>query len=1000
MSPKNKLKNQKLLQNHADIYHLEFDDFSRLTFFNSLSKEDIRYLITKYKIDLTVEEFENLKLIYKKSFPTILELKVLAKYWKTSLSLVSAHINKIEIKSGSNKINDTLKKINILRKKQNKSNILSLNEIFNLYDKNLEQKKIKSLNMSDNLQALSCSAYTPKGKKTYSLNSFTSYETLDNNSLYKAMIKGYEHEFDLMFSFRFDLNKSLLENYIEYGFKSSNAWISSVSISSKLEENKMNVFDVSTIIGFADKSKIHHFNLSNNDKILLIRLNNEKNDLLNVLNLSMNCFFKKHNSFAVINDYSLFFNLTNITKSFNININLLKKQNIDLDEFLFSEQLKYIAVIVKEKHITELLSAAKIKNLDIFEIGQIKDNNYYEMFLNGNKVFSIYNELLHNKPKQNNVAIIDEDMSYDAIHSMLGINFKETALKDLKTLNTDCDSVALNSYLSGNTIVGPYLGETQATTSQAFSIYPNYFKIKDFKVGIAFSESDKQINFIKTISTLTTTLLKIITKGYPIHQVVLEVFLFNNKNDKPKEIGEFLSTALACYEFQNLTSIPVFKPKFKFLDSPSENSYLYVNGYGYTNGKIVNNVFKQGDKIFRLSIEKDSDGLSDFNKILKLSSTITMNIEVGNITAASYVEKNIINTIIINTLNANLGFSFSIMDKSFLHSDSFEILLAIKDVSEITAFDLDYIGVVDGSGVIRFANFQITNSEILKQLNKKTLTKLESTKKTENKNVPKIIPKIKKSKSNALIISFDRCSISIYSNILTSIGFNVKEKLLAPNFVITDSLIRDLRDSITKSNIILITGDIPNENLKYYNHLINIIRTPSVLDAINQALHSYNALIFASGVGAKILFQLGFIEMGNSEEKPKFSNFNQVETPLNKLFRFSLINKNNLWLKNTTINCCNCSISSKNNHFKLPLIEIEKMLKNGQIIAQYNYDKFAISSNQKNIKDFMDLSPVGITSPKGNICGFLPSIEKCIHTSTENYLLLVEMFTNAYNYLD
>ena len=98
-----------------------------------------------------------------------------------------------------------------------------------------------------------------------------------------------------------------------------------------------------------------------------------------------------------------------------------------------------------------------------------------------------------------------------------------------------------------------------------------------------------------------------------------------------------------------------------------------------------------------------------------------MNIEVGNITAASFVEKNIINSIIINTLNENLGFSFSYMSKELLYSDSFEILLAIKDVSEITTFDLDYIGVVDISGIIRSPNFQITNSEILKQINKKPL---------------------------------------------------------------------------------------------------------------------------------------------------------------------------------------------------------------------------------------------------------------------------------------
>ena len=45
-----------------------------LNIFNFV-KEDIRYIITKYNIDLTVEEFEKLKLIYK-NFP-LFELKVL-----------------------------------------------------------------------------------------------------------------------------------------------------------------------------------------------------------------------------------------------------------------------------------------------------------------------------------------------------------------------------------------------------------------------------------------------------------------------------------------------------------------------------------------------------------------------------------------------------------------------------------------------------------------------------------------------------------------------------------------------------------------------------------------------------------------------------------------------------------------------------------------------------------------------------------------------------------
>lgn len=989
------LKEKINLPNHTDIYYSEIDAFSKLSFFNSLSKEDIRYIITKYHIDLTVEEFEKLKLIYKKNSPTILELKVLAKYWNTSLSLVKAHINQIEIKSENKYIHDTLSKVNLLRKKQKNSNLLSLDEIFALYNQDLCLKKINNLDINDNIQALLCSVYAPQEKKLYSMTSFSSFETCEKNSLFKSLIKGYENGFKLLFAFRRDLNKNSSEHLIDYGIKSSQAWMPSSSISSKYEENKMNVFDISTAIGLSNKENMFNFKINNGDKIFLTSLKHNDADLLYILNLSTSGFFAQNNSFAVIDDYSLFFNLTNLSKGFAINIDSLTSRDIDLEYFLFSNKLKHIPIIVKEKSLDDFINTTKMKNIDVFEIGTIKDSDSYEMFLNSIKVFSLNHQIFHSKAKQNNIAIIEEDTQCYT-QTQIGVNFKEIILKDLEKYLNKSNNGVLNPYLGGNIINGPYLGSTQCTPSQVFGISPDYFNMQDFKIGITYFESNEKISFIKTVTMLTNVLLKLVTQGYPIHQILLEAFQFNNKEDKSRELGEFLSTSLACFAFQNSTSIPVLKPVFKFLDSFSENPYIYINGYGYTNGKLVNNAFKQGDKIFRLSIDKDSDGLPNFKKILKVSSTITMNIEVGNITAASFVEKNIINSIIINTLNENLGFSFSYMSKELLYSDSFEILLAIKDVSEITTFDLDYIGVVDISGIIRSPNFQITNSEILKQINKKPLIKTSSFENLRQKIITKIVPKSKSTQPQALIISFDKHSLFIYSNILSSIGFNVKQKLFIPPFIITDSLIRTLRDNITNSNIILITGDIPYDNIAYYNHLINIFKTPSILDGINQTLHSMGALIYGTGVGARALLELGFIEAGTSEGEPTFLESNKFEIPSNKLLQFNLINKNNLWLKNTNVNICNFTISGEYTQLKLSSKIFDKLLKNGQIIAKYN---LIIDPNQEKIKELSQQPPIGVISPKGNICGFLPSIEKCIHTSKDNYSLLVDMFTNAYNHL-
>lgn len=991
---------KKALTTHGDLYNFDADDFSKLFLFDSFSKEDIRFIIAKHSIDLTVSEIENLKIMYKNMPPTILELKTIGKYWKTSQSLLKTSIEKIEIKSNNKHIKDTLLNINLLRKKQQNALPLSLDAIFNLYKYDFQLKSINNTDVySDNLQTLKCSAFTSKEKVLCEISSFSSFSLNDNNSLYRSTIKAFERGFDILSTYRKDLNKNTSLDTLEYRKKAFKAWVSSISTSSLSEDNKMSYFDVTTVLGFSNSDNIRDFDISEGDKIFMINFSNSDEALYETLYLSFEGLFRKYNAFVVLDDNSSFFNLVNVTTGFIINIESL---SIELYDFLFSDTSRTTTIIVKKDYANDFIKASKSKSLDCLEIGIIKNSNHYEMQIGNNKVFSINSEVLHKKPHQSIIAIIDESSECND-SPIIGANYKELALKGLENYDIKNPNKVLNPFLCGKALVGPYSGHTQLTPSQVFCVSPSFFIMKDLKVGTATSElhNYSDANFSKTIDILTRTLLKLITIGYPIHQIFLELLLFNNKDDKSLQLGEFISAALACFCFQRHTSVPIIKPIFKFLDTSTENSHIYANGFGYTNGRLANNTFKKGDKIFKLTINKNNDGLPDFKKILNISSIITMNIEVGNITAATFVEKNTVNSIILNCLNGFLGFSFSHMGKYLFHSDDYEILLAINDISEITTLDLDYVGVVDGSGIIRSTTFQITMNELLRTINLKNfiyerfkeerkvlpIYKLETTTKS----------KLNSSTPQALIISFDRHSTNIYSNILHEIGFNVNQRLLLKPFTITDNLIRNLRDAITASNMILITGDIPMENEAYYTYLIKILKTPSILDAINETLHSFGSLVFGSGIGSRILFELGFLEKGTSEAEPMYLKPLSKESYTNKLYKFSIINNNNLWLKGVNIDLYNGSEQNEYSTLKLSNKSYNNFLSSGQIIAQKvdmsnlsNYDSYSYPELTKDI--------VGVLSPQGQVCSFIPSIEKVIFTSKKNYDLLFNIFSNTFEY--
>ena len=135
---------------------------------------------------------------------------------------------------------------------------------------------------------------------------------------------------------------------------------------------------------------------------------------------------------------------------------------------------------------------------------------------------------------------------------------------------------------------------------------------------------------------------------------------------------------------------------------------------------LIDNVFRKGQKLFRIKLVRDENFIPDFKYLKKIYNIININIEKGNIQAATVVESDTMTAIIKSLLGEGAGMSFAKVDKEMFMPAYGDFIVAVKDISQLHIEETEYLGIVDDLGQIRGSDFEISFDE-LKQAYCKTL---------------------------------------------------------------------------------------------------------------------------------------------------------------------------------------------------------------------------------------------------------------------------------------
>ncbi|MDD4316007.1 MAG: phosphoribosylformylglycinamidine synthase subunit PurQ, partial [Clostridia bacterium] len=527
----------------------------------------------------------------------------------------------------------------------------------------------------------------------------------------------------------------------------------------------------------------------------------------------------------------------------------------------------------------------------------------------------------------------------------------------------------------------PVNGETNTVTASSFACPVELLEISPFK-GAVYS--------------IIMSVNKLVAAGVPFMTVRLTLQEFFKKlRDDPERWGEVTGALLgALYAQINLGVAAIggkdsMSGSFNELDVPPT-----LISFGMGIGKadtLLTNVFKKGQKLFRIRLKRDAYFMPDFKYLKKVYGILNGNIEMGNIEAATVADYNIISAILKSISGERSGISFAKMDSEYFMPAYGDFIVALKDISQLEMLETDYLGIVDDSGCIKGMGFEICDGELTEAYTSKlekvfpTVASAEGEAKAFNYSVKETYKSRQKhARPNIFIPAFPgtNCEYDTAKRFKLAGG--------EPNIVVvrnqSTNNIKDtidaFRSAIAKAQIIAFPGgfsggDEPEGSGKF---IATTFRNPALADAVNELLHKRDGLILGICNGFQALIKLGLLPHGKIEaqtaESPTLT-YNNINRHVSTISRIRVASNLSPWFNGVCVgDVFNVPISHGEGRFVANATEMSKLIDNGQIATQY----VDLSDNVTMLSPWNPngsmLAIEGITSPDGRILGKMGHAER------------------------
>ena len=679
-----------------------------------------------------------------------------------------------------------------------------------------------------------------------------------------------------------------------------------------------------------------------------------------------------------------------------------KYAGLDSTELAISESQERMAVVIKEQNLEKMIELCREENLKAVPIAIVTSTGRMRMINNKKVVVDIKRDFLNTNGVQQKtkVKIIGKNNNLyktnnKDILELVEKDTKKAILKDLSNLNV-CSQKGLgemfDSTIGASSIFMPFGGKYQLTPTLVMASKPpvkgetNTATVSSYACPINLLEKS---TFVGAIYSIVMSINKLVASGVNINTIYLTLQEFFNKLGKnEKKWGDVCGALLGSLYAQINLGIAAIGGKdsmsgtFNELDVPP-TIISFAMGIGKAD-TLISNVFQSGQKLFRIKLKRDENFVPDFKYLKKLYNIININIEKSNIKAATIVENDIMSSVIKSLIGERNGISFAKVDKEMFLPYYGDFIVAAEDISSLNIEDIEYIGIVDDSGITKGMDFEIDYKEIEKAFCNK-LEKVFPTKAEANgqaRAFDYVVNetykcKAKIAKPNIFIPAFPGTNCE-YD---TAKRFNIAGG--KSNIVVTKNLTPDdiketisvYKMAINNAQIIAFpggfsSGDEPDGSGKF---IATTFRNPIIVDAVNDLLEKRDGLILGICNGFQALVKLGLLPYGKiivqNEMSPTLT-YNNIDRHISTIARIRVSSNLSPWLSSVKVgDVFNVPISHGEGRFVSSKQELNKIIKNGQIATQYvNLENKVTMESPYNPNGSM-MAIEGINSIDGRIFG-------------------------------
>lgn len=829
----------------------DFSDFElhrKINGFAGFTEQKLLKLKADLKLKMPLKELAALRRRFGgKNTPTVMALKILDDYRSSARALFTEEINEIRLTNKNPHIMKALKKYEELKKR------------FSPYTpRNISELGMMNLNAAANEKD---SVFIGAGKAQ------TECETFDKGrrvGYYTMLVTKWDDGEGLKAERRAAVETALAGYVTEAFFTEADnspratelkEYAGSLAVSpfGFLREGKK--LTKVTALGISEVPRFGPATAELGDKIILVEMKDTERASLKMLRELMQeagTSIKR----ALNNDIGFLNSLFLLNAGFDIDISAVGIFAETGEELVLGKRADRVTFVVRRGKSSQVAALAEKHGMKAAVVGRFTGRRRFRLMNKGAELTAL--ELS---------AVIYADHEYR--HYVLDSEAEPfrifPAPDDLKiNLKNLSETGELNGVDGGKCVVGVLSGAAQSTETEAGVILPRFNGYGNAVNAVTVAENSPGGDvFTRAVNTALNAVMKLVASGISIYNIQLNPAYILPEGEFDK--GELLENALGVFYLENalsLNSLGYGAERSSTVYSPE----LKVQATGYSgDGRLIPGLFQNGHKLYKIGIPRDEFGIPDFKFILQLAAQISINASTGNLLAARLISTSVPEAVIAGTAGERLGFSFSGRPSAQGENLS-ELLLALEDADEFSAFDPEYIGVVDNSGRIKSALFNYTHSELTRSVSRYPFESRPDQRCPAAPVSQKAAAvRSRVSEPKLMIIHDDFASEGALVRVAIDNGFKPTAVRIQRDYPLSNENLRSIRERVSSSDMLVIAGRNADGIYSNGGKIQKLLLSPVVTDAVNELIYRNEGLILGTGLGAKILAEMGLLTRGSTE---------------------------------------------------------------------------------------------------------------------------------------